>query len=83
MQQGGKKIATVKVMRKSVVLVGVLLFLIVAVVGFYAGRLSGISLQPIDPNNPPCTLEARICPDGSSVGRTGPNCEFSPCPNAK
>ncbi len=29
-----------------------------------------------------CTLEAKLCPDGSSVGRTGPNCEFSPCPNA-
>jgi len=27
-----------------------------------------------------CTLEAKICPDGSSVGRTGPNCEFSSCP---
>lgn len=27
-----------------------------------------------------CTMEARVCPDGSSVGRTGPNCEFAPCP---
>jgi len=27
-----------------------------------------------------CTLEAKVCPDGSSVGRTGPNCEFAPCP---
>ncbi len=27
-----------------------------------------------------CTMEAKICPDGSSVGRTGPNCEFTPCP---
>lgn len=27
-----------------------------------------------------CTMEAKICPDGSSVGRTGPNCEFAPCP---
>lgn len=27
-----------------------------------------------------CTLEAKICPDGSSVGRTGPNCEFATCP---
>ena len=27
-----------------------------------------------------CTQEAKICPDGSSVGRTGPACEFSPCP---
>lgn len=27
-----------------------------------------------------CTMEAKICPDGSSVGRTGPSCEFAPCP---
>jgi hypothetical protein len=27
-----------------------------------------------------CTMEAKICPDGSSVGRTGPNCEFADCP---
>ena len=27
-----------------------------------------------------CTTEAKICPDGSSVGRTGPNCEFAECP---
>jgi len=29
-----------------------------------------------------CTQEALICPDGITyVGRTGPNCEFAPCPN--
>lgn len=27
-----------------------------------------------------CTLEARVCPDGSTVGRQGPNCEFAACP---
>jgi len=27
-----------------------------------------------------CTMEAKICPDGSAVGRVGPNCEFAPCP---
>ncbi|HJY98465.1 MAG TPA: PsbP-related protein [Patescibacteria group bacterium] len=27
-----------------------------------------------------CTLEAKICPDGTAVGRSGPNCEFAPCP---
>ncbi|MEK7167652.1 MAG: TspO/MBR family protein [Patescibacteria group bacterium] len=27
-----------------------------------------------------CTMEARLCPDGSAVGRVGPNCEFAPCP---
>jgi len=26
-----------------------------------------------------CTMEAKICPDGSSVGRSGPKCEFAPC----
>ncbi len=30
-----------------------------------------------------CTQEAKICPDGSSVGRTGPNCEFTACPEQK
>lgn len=28
-----------------------------------------------------CTMEAKICPDGSAVGRTGPNCEFVACPS--
>lgn len=27
-----------------------------------------------------CTMDAKQCPDGSWVGRTGPKCEFSPCP---
>ncbi len=27
-----------------------------------------------------CTMDAKVCPDGSSVGRTGPNCSFAACP---
>ena len=27
-----------------------------------------------------CTMDAKACPDGSYVGRTGPNCEFAACP---
>ena len=27
-----------------------------------------------------CTMDAKVCPDGSSVGRQGPDCEFSACP---
>lgn len=27
-----------------------------------------------------CTMDVRQCPDGSYVARTGPNCEFRPCP---
>jgi len=26
-------------------------------------------------------MEAKVCPDGSSVGRSGPNCEFTNCPD--
>jgi hypothetical protein len=29
-----------------------------------------------------CTMDAKACPDGSYVGRTGPSCEFAPCPGA-
>lgn len=29
-----------------------------------------------------CTEEAKVCPDGSAVGRTGPNCEFATCPDS-
>jgi len=27
-----------------------------------------------------CTMEAKLCADGSAVGRSGPNCEFAACP---
>lgn len=27
-----------------------------------------------------CTADAKICPDGTAVGRTGPNCAFAACP---
>lgn len=32
------------------------------------------------PGAPTCTLDAMMCPDGSYVGRTGPNCSFATCP---
>ena len=30
-----------------------------------------------------CTLDAKICPDGTAVGRVAPDCEFGPCPSGK
>lgn len=43
--------------------------------------------QVPDVNPPPslsdpvaCTMDAKICPDGSAVGRVGPKCEFLACP---
>lgn len=28
-----------------------------------------------------CTMDAKICPDGTAVGRVGPSCNFAPCPD--
>lgn len=39
-----------------------------------------LSISNNSQSQPTCTLEAKICPDGSSVGRNGQNCEFSDCP---
>jgi len=40
-----------------------------------------ISMRPAQaPNEQVCTMEAKLCPDGSAVGRSGPNCEFAECP---
>jgi len=33
-------------------------------------------------NDVACTQEAKLCPDGSYVDRTGPDCEFAACPDA-
>lgn len=31
------------------------------------------------PSSIGCTEEVKICPDSSTVGRSGINCEFTPC----
>ncbi|MDO8486586.1 MAG: hypothetical protein Q7S77_02740 [Candidatus Staskawiczbacteria bacterium] len=33
------------------------------------------------PDSIVCTMEAKLCPDGSYVGRQGPKCEFTKCPD--
>ncbi len=43
---------------------------------------SAMSSSP-NPTDYACTQEAKLCPDGSYVGRTGPKCEFAPCPTVK
>ncbi len=44
----------------------------------------GVIFRPIAVQAPEgpvaCTMEARICPDGTAVGRQGPQCEFTECP---
>lgn len=60
---------------KFIFLIGGLFILIVGLSGGYYLVKSNYK-----PAQKACTLEAKICPDGSSVGRTGSNCEFAPCP---
>ena len=63
------------------ILAGFILLLLAGVGGFYLGRISNKSnIIPSPPPGKPCSMEAIQCPDGSFAGRTGPNCEFAPCP---
>lgn len=57
---------------------------VVALVGFAVSRKANVDMPTPVPNEEAvvCTMEAKICPDGSSVGRTGPTCEFALCPGA-
>lgn len=40
----------------------------------------GIKFFSGAPKQIACTAEAKVCDDGTSVGRSGPNCEFDACP---
>lgn len=60
-------------MKKNLIIL-IIIAILATIMYFVSGRFQTQN-QPI-----PCTLEARICPDGSAVGRSGPNCEFAPCP---
>lgn len=42
-----------------------------------------ISFPKVGPEPIACTMEAKMCPDGSAVGRSGPRCEFAACPDEK
>jgi len=38
---------------------------------------------PEEKNSVVCTADAKLCSDGSYVGRAGPNCEFAACPEGE
>ncbi len=35
---------------------------------------------PLANENQICNADAKVCPDGTTLGRSGPNCEFPKCP---
>lgn len=65
-------------MNRLSILIPVFIVVVAIIIGFWFTS-KNVSFK----NTPPvaCTMEAKICPDGTSVGRTGPNCEFAACPN--
>ena len=48
----------------------------------FLASLAGLAYAatPATSSSVVCTMDVQSCPDGSYVSRTGPNCEFSPCP---
>ena len=68
---------------KSLVLKLVVLIVILALVAavFYTVTHNPTLEKPI-PEGVVCTMEAKLCPDGSYVGRSGPKCEFAACPGS-
>ena len=60
-----------------------LLILIIFVLGLVFLLDKKDTILPDDDEQVFCTQEALMCPDGSYVGRSGPKCEFSPCPSVE
>jgi hypothetical protein len=66
--------------KKQIFLTGSVVFFVGVIFGIIVTYAIFTSTS-VQPNRPvACTMEAKLCPDGSAVGRTGPNCEFSACP---
>lgn len=59
-------------MKKLIIVIAALIILAFGV--FMSSKFS-------QPEMIACTQEAKLCSDGSAVGRTGPNCEFAKCPS--
>ena len=83
-----KELTTVTPLSKAVALI---MFITLPIIGFFFGayyQLLITQTNPIvttsairpTPIRRGCTLEAKLCPDGTAVGRSGPNCEFAECP---
>lgn len=78
-----KELITVTPFSKTIAL---LLFIIFPILAFIFGTNyqkiidNRVMIIPTPTEGISCTLDAKICPDGSSVGRILPDCEFAPCP---
>lgn len=70
--------------RLTAFLIVVIITLVGALAYFIGQRTAPNQASPTpSPSNGAvaCTMDAKLCPDGSSVGRVAPSCEFAPCPS--
>lgn len=59
----------------------IILILIITIGAIYLSKQPNLLDSIIQKPSPKaCTQEALQCPDGSFVGRSGPECEFAKCP---
>ena len=64
-----------RVLVMVVVIVAAVGLITIGYLDYFGWRLSSITQKKFA-----CTTEAKLCPDGSAVGRSGSNCEFAKCP---
>jgi hypothetical protein len=69
--------------RTTFLAIGVIAALLIVGVSFFTYRALRARQAAPGTNEPiACTLDAKVCPDGTAVGRVAPSCEFAPCPEA-
>ncbi|MDP3026843.1 MAG: hypothetical protein Q8N63_03980 [Nanoarchaeota archaeon] len=67
--------------KKNLIIALISIFVIILAVFLIAFAIS-YSIKINSDDKIACTMEAKICPDGSAVGRnSSKNCEFDECPN--
>lgn len=64
-------------LKRTKIIIGIAFVISFLVLGYFAWP----KIQN-KPNGVACTQEAKLCPDGTYVGRTGLNCEFAVCSGA-
>lgn len=70
-------------MRRALLIFIPVIVLAAVILVLQRGPLAVAPSSSPSPSVQACSLEAKQCPDGSYVARTGPDCEFAPCPNTR
>lgn len=72
---------TVFMKRISLIIIGVVILGLLGVASFIFSERREVG-EVRKTEDIVCAMDAKLCPDGSSVSRNGPKCEFAPCPDA-